>query len=63
MVLVADDHCLLMPSGLHPKAIELCLRNLLQHGRDMCGAAIPGNIDRFELLAVANADVAEQINR
>ncbi len=63
MVLVSGDHCLLMPSGLHSKALEQYLRNLLQHGRESCGASIPNNIERFELLAVADADVAEQINR
>ena len=63
MVLVSGDHCLLMPSGLHPRALELYLRSLLQHGRDVRGAAIPNNMDRFELLAVADAEVALQINR
>ena len=63
MVLVSEDHCVLMPSGLHPTALELYLRNLLQHGRAARGAAIPNNMDRFELLAVADADVARQINR
>lgn len=63
MVLVSGDHCLLMPSGLHPKALELYLRNLLQHGRKLRGRAIPKDIESFELLAVADADVAKQINR
>ena len=63
MVLVSGDHCLLMPSGLHPKTLELYVRYLLRHGREECGADIPDDIDRFELLAVANAEVTEQIQR
>ena len=63
MVLISEDHCLLMPSGLHPKALELYLRNLLQHGRETCRVAIPSNMERFELLAVADADITQQINR
>ncbi len=57
MVLVADDHCLLMPSGLHPKALELYLRNLLQHGREICRAAIPNNIGNYSHDLESNSSI------
>lgn len=47
MVLISDDHCLLMPSGLHPKSIEHYIQLLLEYGRDECGARIPDHIERF----------------
>ena len=63
MVLVSDDHCLLMPSGLHPKSIERYLQLLLEHGRDVQGANIPENIERFDLVAVADGAIVRRIRR
>ena len=60
MILVSDNHCLLMPSGLHPKSMEQYLRNLLIHGREM-GIQIPELIARFGLLPIANQSVVQKI--
>ena len=63
MILVSDMHCLLMPSGLHPKSIERYMQLLLAHGRDEHGADIPEHIESFELVPVANDNVVRQIRR
>lgn len=62
MVLIAGNHCLLMPSGLPQKRLERYLRSLLIHGRDK-GAEVPLCTERFELLAVANETVIDQIRQ
>ena len=51
-----------MPSGLPQKRLELYLRSLLRHGRGK-GAEIPLLTERFELLAVANETVIQQIRQ
>ena len=61
MVVISENHCLLMPSGLHIKSIELYLRLFLEHARDNHGAQIPQDIEDFELISVANADVIRAI--
>ena len=63
MALISDDHCLLMPSGLHPKSIEHYLRLLLECARDVHSADIPDHIERFELVAVADAGIVRSIRR
>lgn len=63
MMLVSDDHCLLMPSGLHPKSLERYVQLLLAHGRDEHDAGIPEHIESFELLPVANEQIVRQIRR
>ena len=63
MILVSDMHCLLMPSGLHPKSIERYMQLLLAHARYAYGADIPEHIESFELVPVANDNVVRQIRR
>lgn len=63
MLLVSDIHCLLMPSGLHPKSIERYMQLLLAHARDEHGADIPDHIESFELVPVANDNVVRQMRR
>lgn len=63
MMLVSGDHCLLMPSRLHPKSLERYVQLLLAHGRDERGAGIPEHIESFELLPVANEQIVRQIRR
>ena len=63
MMLVSDDHCLLMPSGLHPKSLERYVQLLLAHGRDEHEAGIPEHIESFGLLPVANEQIVQQIRR
>ena len=61
MMLLKGDHCLFMPSGLHPKTMEQYLKNLLVHARDQ-GAAIPLGSDRFALLAIGDSNVLEDVH-
>lgn len=61
MVFVSGDHCLLMPSGLHPKSIERYLQLLLQAGRDVRGARLPAGIESFDLLKVADPEIVQTI--
>ena len=63
MMLVSDDHCLLMPSGLHPKSLERYVQLLLAHGRDNHEARIPEHIESFGLDPVANEQIVRQIRR
>lgn len=63
MILVSDMHCLLMPSGLHPKSIERYMQLLLAHARDVHGADIPEHTESFELVPVANDNVVRQMRR
>lgn len=63
MMLVSDDHCLLMPSGLHPKSLERYVQLLLAHGRDEHEAGIPEHIESFGLVPVANEQIVRQIRR
>ena len=60
MVLVRDNHCLLMPSGLQAGTIEQYLRNLLAHGLDR-GAPIHSDAGRFELVAIANSSLVSKV--
>ncbi len=53
MVLVADNHCLLMPSGLLLKSMENYLKNLLQKCSNE-GANIPDNSAQFRLVSIAS---------
>ena len=62
MVLVADNHCIVVPSGIRIQAIERYLCSLLGHARD-AGASLPRDIDRFMLVPIANETVAEQIRQ
>ena len=63
MVLVSEDHCLLMPSRFHPKSIERYIQILLAHARDEIGADIPDHIESFELIPIVNENVLRQIRR
>ena len=60
MILVSDNHCLLMPSGLHPKSMEQYMRNLLVHGREK-GIQISELITHFELVPIVNQSVVKQV--
>lgn len=62
MVLIAENHCFLMPSGVPQKHLEFYLRFLLSHGRGE-GAEIPLHTEKFELLAVADETVIQQIRQ
>ena len=60
MILISGNHCLLMPSGLHPKSIEQYIRSLLSLGREQ-GAAIQAEMEHFQLLAIADPHTVEQV--
>ena len=60
MVMVSDHHFLLTPSGLRPKTIEYYIKELLKDCR-VSGVQLPDEIERFELIAIANDDVMTQI--
>lgn len=62
MLLALDDHCLVMPSGLPPRALEGYVRRLIRHATQQ-GAAIPPTAEHFELLPIANERVVAQIRR
>ena len=61
MMLVSGNHCLLMPSRLHPKSLERYVQLLLAHGREEHGAEIPEHIESFGLFPVANEQIVQQI--
>ena len=61
-ILVSDDHCLLMLSGLRQKFVEHYIQKLLLHSHKN-GANLPKDIDNFELVSIANRDVTRQIQR
>ena len=63
MVFVSDDHCLLMPSGLHPRLLERYLQNLLAYARDECDAPIPDHFETFELMPVADEAIVRRMRR
>ena len=63
MIFVSDNHCLLMPSGLHPKSIERYMQLLLAHARDEHDADLPDRLESFQLIPVANDDVVRQLRR
>ncbi len=60
MVLVSDNHCLLMPSGLLAKTIERYMRNLLAHGQGK-DARVPDKVDCFQLLSISNSETVKQL--
>lgn len=62
MFLASGDHCLIMPSGLHPRTMERYLQRLILHARQH-GASIPPGTEHFELLPIANQQVVTQIRR
>ena len=62
MMLVSENHCLLLPSGLHPKSVERYIRKLLVHGREK-GAKIPEDMEKFQLVEIINDKVAQQIQK
>jgi hypothetical protein len=62
MVLVSDNHCLVMPSGMRTASIQRYLQRLLESAIDG-GEGIPKEMDRFLLLPIANERVAEQVRR
>ena len=59
-VLVSSDHCFLMPSGLHPKSIERYLHLLIIKTRES-GVHIPDEMDRFDLLPIANDHAVQEV--
>ena len=61
MVLVSSNHCFLMPSGLHPKSIERYLRLLIERTRET-GEHIPDEMDRFDLLPIADAQSVQEVS-
>ena len=61
MVLVFGNHCLIMPSGLHPKSLERYLRQFLKVCHENEGVDILDKSDRFDLLPVADSEVTKQI--
>lgn len=61
MVLVSSDHCFLMPSSLHPKSIERYLRSLIAATRTS-GIPIPDEMDRFDLISVANDRTVKEVS-
>ena len=63
MMVVHDDHCLFLPSGLHPKSLEQYVRSLLAFARDEHSASIPVGLERFELIRPANPEAVKQIRK
>ena len=60
MMLISKNHCLLIPSGLHPKSIEQYARNLIGHARKE-GVQISEVEGSFILLPVENNSIIKQI--
>ena len=60
MMMISANHCLLMPSGLHPKSMEQYIRNLLELGRNE-GAGISEEMDQFQLLPIARPAAVQQV--
>ena len=61
MVFVSDDNVLMMASGMTARSMERYLRSLLEKAaRDRVVAT---GVDDFELIPVADTEVAEQIRR
>ena len=60
MMLISKNHCLLMPSGLHPKSMEQYVRNLIGHARNegVQTAEVEGD---FKLLPVEDNSIIEEI--
>ena len=53
MILIRENHCILMSSGLHPKSMEQYLRNLIIRAKDD-GLQFSEEIDRFKLLPISD---------
>ena len=59
MVMAHGNHCLVMPSGMHPKALERYLRDLVEY----CGDRdiVPRDAARFELLPIGNPEMVRRV--
>lgn len=60
MVLVSDNHCLLMSSGLHPKSMQRYLLELLGHARER-GARIPEEVRSIRFLPIADPQAIDRV--
>lgn len=60
MVLLSDDHCLLMPSGLHPKSMQRYLVDLLEHARTH-GSQIPEEVSGMRFLPIADPQAVNRV--
>ena len=60
MVLVSDDHYLVMPSGLLPRSIENYIKSLLDHAHNQ-GAPIPDGHSRFTMTPIASTEIVTRI--
>ena len=63
MVFISGNHCLIMPSNFHQKSIGQYLRDLIAQARDEYEATIPENVESFELLPIANNNIANRLRR
>ena len=62
MVLLEDNHCLLMPSGLHPKSMQRYLIELLDYGRAQ-GVQVPEEVGGVRFLPIADPETIDQVYR
>ena len=60
MMLISKNHCLLMPSGLHPKSIEQYVRNLIGHAKNI-GVPISEAEGNFKLLQIEDKLIIKEI--
>ena len=60
MVLIASNHCLLMPSGMDSRSIKRYLHLLITKAREN-GGLIPDEMDRFDLLSIANDHAVQEV--
>ena len=60
MILIRENHCILMSSGMHPKSMEQYLRNLIIRAKDD-GLQFSEEIDRFKLLPISDPSNVEKL--
>ncbi len=60
MMLISKNHCLLMPSGLHPKSMEQYVRNLIGHAKSK-GVQISESESNFNLIPKGNKSIIQEI--
>ena len=59
MVMVHGDHCFVMPSGMHPKALERYLRDLVEYCEE--GDIVPCDASGFELLPIGDPEMVRRV--
>ena len=62
MMLMEGNHCLLMPSGLHPKSMQRYLIELLEHALAQ-DVQIPEEVGGIRFLPIADPDTIDQVYR